>query len=356
MRREQKLKPMKQKSDRHRFFVGFFVAGVILWFVGGFVVGRFVEGKGEEDYSQQEGNVLGAQDFHDAVEDVFLENVFPVESPAPVRDAGTPDIVLPNAHASVILDADSGVLLYHEKGTDRRQIASLTKLMTGLLVMENVKDLDEVATITDDIYGIPGTVVGCPTTGVCNGPRMYPGERLTVRNLMRAMLMNSANDSAVALAVHVAGSQEKFVDMMNARAKELGLNDTHFCTPSGLEITGHETECYSSAYDIARIAAKALDYDEMWKIMRTPAMDITSVNGQRTHNIINTDKILDEYPGLVGTKTGFTPLAGRSLLAVAEEGDSGEKHRIVAVLLDDPYRWDDVKDMFAWTFDSYTWE
>lgn len=350
-----KFKPFKPRAkNRKHSLAGMFFVGTFLWLCGGFAIGKFVEGKSmvkSADVPQVE-SVRGAQDFRQDMEQIFLENVFPVEGSIPVRDMDVPDIILTEAHASLLLDADSGIILHHKNGTQRRSIASLTKVMTGMLVMENIVDLDDAVTITEDIYAVPGTVVGCPMTGICNGQRMYPGEQLTARDLMRAMLMSSANDAATALAVHVSGSSEAFVKRMNRRAKELGFKDTHFCTPSGLETTGLEHECYSSAYDIARIAAMALKYDDMWEIMRTPSATITSLDGRRTHALGNTNKILETYPNLVGAKTGFTPLAGRSLLAVAE--DRGR--HLVAVLLDDPYRWGDVKEMFAWGWSAYRWE
>jgi D-alanyl-D-alanine carboxypeptidase (penicillin-binding protein 5/6) len=258
---------------------------------------------------------------------------------------------LPTAHASVILDVDSGTILHYEEGRERRPIASLTKIMTALIVMEELK-LNDIVTITQEMRSVEGTVVGCPRSGYCIDTRLQIGEQITVRELMKAMLMNSANDSATALAIHIDGSVEKFSVRMNQKAKDLGLVDSKFCTPSGLEIEGKE--CYSSAYDIARIAVEALKYDEIWRIMNLPSgTTITSIEGKYTHNILNTNALLGEDPSLVGTKTGFTPKAGYCLLAVSESPN--RKHRIVSVVLDDPYRWGSIKDMANWVFSSYEW-
>ncbi|HLN19398.1 MAG TPA: hypothetical protein VK255_04500, partial [Patescibacteria group bacterium] len=185
-------------------------------------------------------------------------NLFPVSQPAtsytPVRKKSISDLKL-WAGSSVVIDVDSGTLLHYDSGRKRTQIASLTKMMTAILVVENIKDLDENVTITPEALNVPGTVVGCPTSTFCNGNRMYKGEKVKAIDLLRVMLLNSANDSATALGIHISGSPEKFADLMNEKAKTMGLKDTHFCTPSGLEIDGQEDRCYSSAYDIARISA-----------------------------------------------------------------------------------------------------
>lgn len=273
----------------------------------------------------------------------------------PVRKEGIDDLVITNAHSSIIIDGESGTIMQYGNGKERRQIASLTKVMTALLVMENVKNLDESVTITEESVYVDGTKIGCPRSGYCPGQRLKIGEQVAARDLLKAMLMNSANDAATALAIHVSGTTEKFVRLMNERAKQMGLIDSNFCTPSGLETEGRETECYSSAYDIAKIAAYSLKYDLIWDTFRLPNnTTIYSVDGKIKHDILNTDLVMDQIPNLLGGKTGFTPLAGKSLLMAVT--DSKKQHKVVAVLLDDPYRWEDIRKMFEWVFDSYEWK
>ncbi len=272
-----------------------------------------------------------------------------------MRKIGAVDLTLPGAHASVVIDADSGTILHYDKGREQRQIASLTKLMTATLVMEKIKNLDEEVVIDEEAVYVEGTKIGCPRSGYCISQRLKIGEKISVRSLLQAMLMNSANDAAIALSKHIAGSQEAFAEVMNQKAKELGLSDTNFCTPSGLELDGREAECFSSAYDIARIAAYSMRYDTIWKMFKLPNNStITSVDGKTAHTILNTDLAIDQVPNLLGGKTGFTPLAGYSLLMGAT--DPTGKHRVVAVLLDDPTRWVDMKAALGWTFASYQWE
>ncbi|KKP90481.1 MAG: hypothetical protein US57_C0001G0068 [Candidatus Moranbacteria bacterium GW2011_GWC2_37_73] len=275
----------------------------------------------------------------------------------PVRDIKTNDLVVPNAHASVVIDADTGTILHYNEGRTHRQIASLTKIMTAVLVMENIKNLDEPVTIDEEAVYAEGTKIGCPRSGYCISPRLKVGETITAKSLLQAMVMNSANDAAIALAKHVSGSEEAFVQVMNKKAKDLGLVDTNFCTSSGLDLDdeGAAAGCYSSAYDIARIAAYSLRYETIWKLARLPSNSIvTSVDGKIEHTILNTDQLLDQMPNIVGAKTGFTPLAGYSLLTVVS--DFSSKHRIVGVVLDDSQRWLDIKTMISWTFNSYSWQ
>lgn len=265
-----------------------------------------------------------------------------------------PNLSIATAHASIIVDVDSGEVLYENDADERRQIASLTKLFTATLVVERIKNLDEWVTIDEEAVYAPGTRVGCPRSGFCNGERLKIGEQVSVRDLLKAALMNSANDAAIALGKHIGGTQEGFAKIMNARARELGLQNTHFCTPSGLEPDGRESECYSSARDVALLTAHALEYDILWDTMRLEKTFITSSDGQYSHEIFNTDELLGQLPNLIGTKTGFTPLAGYSLLAVAT--DPGRNHRVVAVLLDDPYRWENIRSMFDWSFQAIDWK
>lgn len=272
----------------------------------------------------------------------------------PVLKPYAPRISVPTAHASVIMDVDSGEILYARNAEDRRQIASLTKLFTATVVMDRIKDLDELVTIDEEAVYADGTRVGCPRSGFCNGERLRVGEKVRARDLLKAALMNSANDAAIALGKHIGKTQDGFAKIMNDRAKELGLTHSNFCTPSGLEPDGREEECYSSALDVAKIAAHALKYEALWDIMRIEKTIIVSADGRYSHEIFNTDELLGQLPNLIGTKTGFTPLAGYSLLAVAS--DDTRNHKIVSVVLNDPYRWQSIRSMFDWSFTAFDWK
>jgi D-alanyl-D-alanine carboxypeptidase len=272
----------------------------------------------------------------------------------PVLKPYAPHIEVVSAHASIIMDADSGEVLYSRNADVERQIASLTKLFTATIAMERIKDLDESVTIDEEAVYAEGTRVGCPRSGFCNGERLKPGEKISARSLLKAALMNSANDAAIALGKHMGGTQDGFAKIMNERAGELGLMHSHFCTPSGLEPDGRESECYSSASDVAKIAIHALEYPEIWQIMQFEKQTIVSIDGKYSHDLFNTDQLLGQMPNLIGTKTGFTPNAGYSLLAVATDASRG--HRIVSVVLDDPTRWQTIRSMFDWSFSAFEWK
>ncbi|HEX7586646.1 MAG TPA: serine hydrolase [Patescibacteria group bacterium] len=283
---------------------------------------------------------------------------FPVDTASasgfiPIKKENVPEIKI-WAGSTAAIDVDSGTILHYEEGQKRTQIASLTKMMTAILAMDKINDLKEEVTVTREALLQPGTVVGCPTSTLCPSNRMYTGEKVKAEDLLKAMLMNSANDAATALGIYIAGSPENFVTMMNAKAKDMGLKDTHFCTPSGLEIDGQESECYSSAYDIARIAAYSLKYDKIWEIMRIPEGQFYSTDGKYMHVLKSTDIIMASTPNYLGVKTGFTPLAGKSLLAGAT--DPTGKHKIIAVILNDNTRWPDMQALTDWIFTSYKWQ
>lgn len=272
----------------------------------------------------------------------------------PVMKPYAPHIAIPSAHASIIVDGDSQEVLFADNADDHRQIASITKIMTAIITIESVPNLDELVTIDEESVYAEGTRVGCPRSGYCIGERLKIGEQLTARDLLKAALMNSANDAAIALGKHLGTTQDGFAIIMNRRAQELGMTNTHFCTPSGLEPEGREQECYSSARDISKMAIQALKYTILWQFMRLEKEEIVSHDGRYRHQIFNTDELLGQMPNLVGTKTGFTPLAGRSLLAVARHPESN--HRVVAVVLDDQSRWQSIKSMFDWSFRSFDWK
>ncbi len=365
IRKINKLKKRKQKRKAVSMIAVIFA---VVLFGGAFLYGHFSIGKDNKNISFKNAKKEEMQAKNRAIKGEFDKNKqtdnrqvvskysFPIPKYKPIRKKDATDLSVPNAHAAVILDADSGVLLYYKNGEQERQVASLTKLMTAILVMENIEDLDnEAVAIDSEAVFAEGTKIGCPRSGYCIGNRLRVGEVISAKSLLKAMLMNSANDSAIALGKHIGGSQEKFAEMMNKKAKEMGLKNTHFCTPSGLEIDGHEDECYSSAYDVARITAYSMRYKTIWNIFKIPGrIKIYSMNKKYSHEIFNTDRLLGEMPNCLGTKTGFTPLAGKSLMLAAT--DKTGRHKIIAVVLNDPQRWQDVKRMVNWAFNSYEWQ
>lgn len=283
-----------------------------------------------------------------------FENLLMPQPDAPIKKKGVGNFYV-GAKSAIVIDADTNTILHYQGGKDEMAIASLTKMMTAILVVEKLKDLeDEIVTIDEEAVMVEGTKVGCPRSGYCVSNRLRLNEEISAQSLLEAMLMNSANDAAIALGKHIAGSQEKFADMMNDKARELGLYNTNFCNPSGLDDDDNPGACYSSAYDLARITAYSLRHDEIWDVMKIKEKDVYSEDGQITHHIVNTDVLLDQLPNCLGGKTGFTYEAGKSLMMAAHH-PTNKKHRIVAVILDDINRWEDMSNLIGWTFNAYNW-
>jgi len=244
-----------------------------------------------------------------------------------------PDI---GAKAGLIMDYDTGVLLYKKNIHERLPMASLTKIMTAILILEN-HDLDEVVTVQSELDGILGVRIWL---------RQY--EKMTVGSLLQALLIRSAGDAAIALAEYHSGTVNNFVDDMNERARELNLSDTHFQNPIGLDADGH----YSSAFDLASLSKYALHINAFRNIVRLDKATIVSVDGRFKHSFDSTNYLLNSYLNILGVKTGTTDGAGESLINLARS-DSG--HEVIAVLLNSPSRFQENKSMIDWAFRSHLW-
>jgi serine-type D-Ala-D-Ala carboxypeptidase (penicillin-binding protein 5/6) len=235
-----------------------------------------------------------------------------LRTPAPSPQA--PEI---RADAAVLADLDTGQVLFADKPSERRPIASLTKIMTALIVGERTEPTD-VVTVSDEAAS--GRLAGISGLG------LVPGERVRVNELLYALLLQSANDAAVALAEHVSGSVDAFVDDMNARAQRLGLSRTMFASPNGLDDDG-----YSSAGDLVRLTRAAYRSGGFASIVATRFHTVTSLD-ERPRIVQNRNVLLWLYPGAIGVKTGFTSQAGFCVVAAAER----EGMRLVTVVLGEP--------------------
>lgn len=236
-----------------------------------------------------------------------------------------PDVSAP---ALLLHDVDAGRTLYARAPDEPRPMASLTKLMTALLVLES-GDLDARVTIQ------PDDLVGGASMGLA------AGETLTVEELLWGLLIPSGNDAAMALARHVGGSVDAFVDMMNARAAEMGLTATAFKNPHGFDAEGHA----SSPADLLALTQADLAYPLFREIVATAE---TTVAG---HPLRNTNQLLGLYPGANGVKTGTTPLAGQCLVASIERGG----HQVLAIVLGSGDRYEDVRRLYSHYQANYAW-
>ncbi|MDD2234653.1 MAG: D-alanyl-D-alanine carboxypeptidase [Desulfitobacteriaceae bacterium] len=208
------------------------------------------------------------------------------------------------AASAILMDLKSGQILFERKPHDRLAIASITKIMTAMVAIEK-GDLDSVITVGPEVLDrkdLYGTLI-----------YLSPGEKFTLRQLLAALLMNSANDAAVTIAESVGGTKENFVQMMNQKAKDLGLKNTHFTNPHGLSEIGH----YSSAYDMAMITRYGLEKPTLAEIVKTKIAQFPRKQGMMPDSLQNHNKLLWQYDGANGVKTGYTDLAGNTLVASA---------------------------------------
>lgn len=208
-----------------------------------------------------------------------------------------------NSRIALIYDRASGQILYEKNGEKQTPMASTTKIMTAIVVLENA-DLTETVTINSKAAGIGGSRLG-----------LKKNDKITVNDLLYGLMLRSGNDAAVALAMHVGGSIEGFANMMNEKAKEMGLTNSHFVVPHGLDNEGH----YTTAYELAKMADYALKIDKFREIVSTKLTTI-NINGY-PKAINNTNQLLGSISGVYGVKTGFTNGAGRCLVTACKRGD-----------------------------------
>lgn len=238
-----------------------------------------------------------------------------------------------SARAVCLLDADSGRVLYSKAAHERLPIASLTKIVTATVALE--KDhLDRRVSIPDAAVGVEGSSI-----------YLQAHEHMTLRQLLYGMMLRSGNDAATAVALLTSGSVEGFVREMNDLASRLQLQDSHFTNPAGLDSGGP----YSSAYDLARIAAYASKLPDFQEIVSTKAITIPWEGKPWQRRLINENKMLRLYPGADGIKTGYTRKAGRCLATSANRGG----FRIICIVLNDPSDWEDTRQLLDYGYATF---
>lgn len=271
-------------------------------------------------------------------------SVWPIAVPAAhaVSQEEDEDVLLAaNANSAILMDADTGTVIYEKKSHEKLPPASITKIMTMLLTMEAIdkgtlKLTDKVST-SEHASSMGGSQIF-----------LEPGEEMTVDELLKGVAMASGNDASVALAEKVAGSEKAFIRMMNERAAELGMKDTHFKNCNGLPVENH----YSSAYDIAVMSRELLKYPIITKYTGA-YQDYLRQNTQKPFWLVNTNKLVRFYNGADGLKTGYTSEAKFCLAATAQR----DGLRVIAVVLGEPNtktRNSEVTAMFDYAFSQYT--
>lgn len=234
-----------------------------------------------------------------------------------------------SASSAILMEAESGRVLYEHNSHEPRLIASTTKLMTALVAVESGVDPEQEAPVPDQAIGVEGSSI-----------YLQKGEVFTLKELLYGMLLQSGNDAATAVALLCADTQERFVGWMNQKARQLGMTNTHFDNPSGLDGEDH----HSSAYDMALLARACLEHELLAEIVSAKTVAV----GGRSFK--NHNKLLWSYEGCVGMKTGYTRNAGRTLVSAARRGGM----TLIAVTLNDPQDWVDHAALLDWGFSRYT--
>lgn len=257
-----------------------------------------------------------------------------VSSPAPMKAPG-PVVPVVHSHFAVLVDAVTGKVLWTRNADAPRAIASTTKMLTAILLLER-GHLDDIVTAPKGIEALPDSSL-----------HLRSGEKLTLRDLLYAMLLRSANDTAVAGAVYLDGSVPAFAKEMNAKAKEIGATHSHFVTPNGLPAPGH----YSTAGDLAKIACYALNNLPMFnEIVRTPLYKVHRSIDKRDVWVKNTSAtFLKKFPGADGVKTGYIRAAGHCFVGSATRGG----WRLVAVSLNSGTCREDVESLLNYGFADF---
>jgi D-alanyl-D-alanine carboxypeptidase (penicillin-binding protein 5/6) len=224
----------------------------------------------------------------------------------------------PPAAASYLVQVN-GTTLWSQAAQRRLPQASLTKIMTALLVLEQGK-AEELITISNSAARETGSRIG-----------LRQGEKMRTKDLLAATLLSSANDACRALADHLGAGEPRFVARMNRRAQELGLANTRFANACGHDHPGQ----YSTANDLALLAGFAMSHRTFAELVKAVEIRIGTADGQRTFRLENKNELVGRYPGAIGIKTGTTPKAGKCLVALAER----EENRVMLVMLQAPERW-----------------
>ena len=297
---------MSLKNMMHRIVI------ILLLFFILFPIFVLADDEEEEEYNQNE------------IQDLIVESAS--------SSVEEPKI---NARAAIIYDRTTKQIIWGKNESEKRPMASTTKIMTAIVVLEN-SNLSDVVTISKKAAGTGGSKLKIST-----------GDKITVNDLLYGLMLRSGNDAAVALAEYVGGSIEGFADLMNKKAKELGLSNTNFVTPHGLDNEDH----YTTAYELAVITDYALNNETFAKIVNTKSTAI-SINGNN-RNIYNTNELLGYMQGVDGVKTGFTNGAGRCLVTSCTR----DNNQIITVVLGcdtKKQRTSDSTKLIEYAFKNYT--
>lgn len=271
-----------------------------------------------------------------ADDELYDEDLLPSEFSESIETSNSVDTVPEiNARHAIVFDRNSKLTIYGKKETEKCKMASITKIMTAVITLENV-NLDDVVTVSSRTAQAPKSRIGLSTN-----------DKISVKDLLYGLMLYSGNDAAVALAEYVGGSVEEFADMMNKKAKSLGMANSHFVTPNGLDSEEH----YSTAMDLAILTDYALQNQSFAQIVNTKSYSIT-INGY-SKTVSNTHELLGNLEGVYGGKTGFTSGANRCLVTACKRGNLD----IICVVLGCDTKKNRTQDsikLINYTFNNYS--
>lgn len=264
--------------------------------------------------------------------------ILPISEPnyIPILDSNAAKPVI-NAKSAVVFDIRSGRFLYESNGKTKLPVASLTKIMSAVVVLENL-DLEDIVTIPAESIRVDG-----------EKQDLYLGEKMSVRNLLKLMLIESSNDAAYALVAHAKSKGIDFVEAMNAKARALYMADSYFNDPAGLDDTA-----YSTGKDLVKLVQYSLNYQEIWDISAEKTAIIESSDERIKHQVYSTNRLLGILQDIIGGKTGYTEGAGQCMILVTNVPDYPSK--IVSIVLGSNDRFGDTQKLIDWTRRAYRWQ
>lgn len=236
-----------------------------------------------------------------------------------------------SGRSAILMDIDSGRILYEKDINTKRLIASTTKIMTCIIALEN-GDLNSIVTAGEEVLSMYGTNI-----------YIEVGEKMSLLDLLYGLMLRSGNDASVVIAKHIGGSIENFVNMMNQKAKEIGMNNTIYNNPHGLD---EETKNYSTAYDLALLSKYASNNSKYLEITATKKYQVN--NKYKSYLWYNRNKLIN-YPNMKSGKTGYTPDAGKTIVSTA----SNKNLNLTAVVLNDGNIYKSSEDMYRYGFNNY---
>ena len=295
-------------------------------------------------FLKNEPNASNTKDSNPKMDDQLQNNE--TEKLAPQNTPGQSENVISSkdlhAQSALLMDASNYRVLYEKSGFKTMPMASTTKIMTLLIVLENA-NLEDIVTVSKYASTMPDVQLG-----------IRKDEQYKLGDLVYSLMLESHNDTAVAIAEHVGGSVEGFASMMNAKAKELGCENTNFVTPNGLDADGH----YTTAADLAKIASYAIQNKKFIEITNTSSWSFKELSKGRTFSVNNKNRFLGLMKGAIGIKTGFTGKAGFCFVGALKK--NGKTFVSVVLACGWPpqknYKWSDTTKLMNYGLDYYTYK